>query len=65
VDLAKYGLDRDQIIQAAFGEGFVGQTEAKLQKVLRERQSAGQGWGGYSAYQGGEGQLVMSGLKQL
>jgi len=65
VDLGKLGIGRDEIVQAAFGEGFAAQTEAKLQKFLRERQTAGQGWGGYSAYQGGEGQIVLSGLKQL
>ena len=65
VDLAKLGIGRDEIIQAAFGEGFSSNVEYTLQKFLRERQMAGQGWGGVSAYQGERGNLVVQGYKSL
>ena len=65
VDLGKLGIQKEEIIQAAFGEGFAAQTEAKLLKFQRERQAAGAGYEGYSAYQGAKGQLVLSGLKQI
>ena len=65
VDLGKLGVNQEQVVQAAFGEGFAADTEARLLKFQRERQTAGQGWGGYSAYQSGRGELVLSGLKQL
>ena len=44
---------------------FAADTEARLLKFQRERQAAGQGWGGYSAYQTGKGQVALTGLKQL
>ena len=65
VDLGKLGVNREEIIQAAFGEGFVAETEARLLKFQRERQAAAEGWGAYPAYQTGEGQLALTGLKQL
>lgn len=65
VDLGKLGVSKDDVIRAAFGEGFAAETEARLLKFQRERQTAGQGWGGYSAYQTGKGQLALTGLKQL
>ncbi|HUX14939.1 MAG TPA: hypothetical protein VMW52_00615, partial [Phycisphaerae bacterium] len=65
MDLGKLGISQEQVIQAAFGEGFAAETEARLLKFQRERQAAGQGWGAYGAYQSGEGQLLLAGLKQL
>jgi len=65
VEVGKYGITRDEVIRAAFGEAFDPQIEAKLLKVARERQAAAEGTGAYSAYQDNEGRLVLAGLSAL
>lgn len=65
VDVARYGISREDVISAAFGEGFAAETEAKLLKFSRERQGAAEGYGGSSAYQSDEGRLVITGLQGL
>jgi len=65
VDVGKYGITKDEVIRAAFGEAFDPQTEAKLLKFARERQGAAEGYGGMGAYQSDRGRLVIPGLQGL
>jgi hypothetical protein len=65
LDAAKFGISRDEIIQAAFGEGYSQEVEVKLQKFARERQTAAEGYGASTGYQTGSGRLVVAGLEGL
>ena len=61
----RYGITQEDVIAAAFGEGFSGEIEAKLQKFGRERQAAAKGYGGGAGYVDDRGRLVIPGLKGL
>ena len=65
LDAGKYGLKRNDIIRAAFGEGATEDVKAALEKFSRERSQAAQGLGGRGGYVGAEGELRVQGLGGL
>jgi hypothetical protein len=65
LEAGKFGISRDEIIQAAFGEGYSQEVEIKLQKFARERQNAAEGYGAATGYQSNKGRLVIAGLEGL
>ena len=64
LNAARYGLTREQIVKAAFGEA-PGDVYDRLNQLGRERSAAGEGLGGFSAYQDEQGRLRVAGLKGL
>jgi hypothetical protein len=65
IDAGKFGISRDDIIRAAFGEGYSQEIEVKLQKFARERSAAAEGYGAGTGYQTAAGRLVLPGLEGL
>ena len=65
LDAGKFGINRDDIIRAAFGEGYSQEVEVKLQKFARERSAAAEGYGAGTGYQTSAGRLVLPGLEGL
>jgi len=65
LEAGKFGIERDEIIRAAFGEGASAETFELLEKFARERAMAAEGFDAFSAYLGEEGRLQIQGLENI
>lgn len=61
IELGRYGLTQEQVVSAAAGRGDA-QVADTLSRIVRERQLAARGTGGFSGFVNARGRLQLQGL---